>query len=85
MVRNHNLAKAISDASWGQFCTMLKYKCEWAGKTYLEIDRFFASYKTCSTCLNKVDSLALDVRSWTCTKCKTLHDRDINATINYQK
>ncbi|BBH41606.1 hypothetical protein MICAH_1240017 [Microcystis aeruginosa PCC 9809] len=36
MVRNHNLAKAISDCSWGMFCTMLKYKAEWQGKTYIE-------------------------------------------------
>ena len=100
MVRNHNLAKAISDAGriraqvassdalshsalrWGQFCTMLKYKSEWSGKTYLEVDRFFASSKTCNVCLNKVDSLVLDVRNWTCSKCHSTHDRDINAAIN---
>lgn len=82
MVRNRNLAKAISDCGWGQFCTMLKYKSEWDGKTYIEVDRFFASSKTCNACLNKVDSLALDVRSWTCDKCQTRHDRDVNAAIN---
>ena len=82
MVRNHSLAKAISDIGWGMFCTMLKYKCEWDGKTYIEVDRFFASSKTCNVCLNKVGSLALDVRSWICTKCQTKHDRDINAAIN---
>ncbi len=82
MVRNHNLAKAISDCGWGQFCTMLKYKSEWEGKTYLEIDRWFPSSKTCNVCLNKVDSLSLDVRSWTCSKCDTQHDRDVNAAIN---
>lgn len=82
MVRNHNLARAISDCGWGQFCTMLKYKCEWDGKTYIEVDRFFASSKTCNVCLQKRDSLALDVRAWDCAKCKTHHDRDINAAIN---
>jgi len=82
MVRNHNLAKAISDCSWGQFCTMLKYKSEWEGKIYIEIDRWFPSSKTCNVCLNKVDSLLLDVRNWTCNKCNTQHDRDINAAIN---
>jgi putative transposase len=82
MVRNHNLARAISDCGWGQFCTMLKYKSEWEGKTYLEVDRFFASSKTCNVCLNKVDSLDLDIRAWTCDKCQTHHDRDINAAIN---
>lgn len=82
MVRNHNLAKAISDCGWGQFTTMLKYKSEWEGKTYLEIDRWFPSSKTCNVCLNKVDSLNLEIRNWTCSKCNSQHDRDINAAIN---
>src|SRR4028119_1327879 len=62
MVRNHNLAKAISDVGWGMFCTMLKYKAENEGKTYIEIDRFFPSSKTCHVCLNRADSLTLDLR-----------------------
>ena len=82
MVRNHNLARAISDCGWGQFCTMLKYKCEWEGKTYIEVDRFFASSKTCNVCLHRVDSLPLDIRVWTCSNCQTHHDRDVNAAIN---
>ncbi|MCV3215922.1 transposase [Plectonema radiosum NIES-515] len=82
MVRNRNLASSISDCGWGQFCTMLKYKSEWDGKTYLEVDRFFASSKTCSVCFNKIDSLLLDIRNWTCSKCQTHHDRDINAATN---
>jgi putative transposase len=82
MVRNHKLAKAISDCGWGMFSTMLKYKAEKEGKTYLEVDRFFPSSKTCNVCLNQVGSLPLDIRSWTCEHCQTTHDRDINASIN---
>jgi putative transposase len=82
MVRNHNLAKAISDCGWGMFCTMLKYKAENKGKTYIEIDRFFPSSKTCNVCLNQVSSLPLDIRDWTCPHCGTHHDRDINAAKN---
>jgi putative transposase len=82
MVKNHNLAKSISDAGWGQFCTMLKYKSEWEGKNYVEVDRFFPSSKTCNNCLNRVDSLSLDIRSWQCPKCGEKHDRDINAAKN---
>lgn len=82
MVRNHNLAKAISDVGWGMFCTMLKYKAQSEGKTYVEIDRFFPSSKTCHVCLNGVDNLTLDVRAWTCNHCGTHHDRDVNAAIN---
>ena len=82
MVRNHNLAKAVSDVGWGQFCTMLKYKAEREGKVYQEVDRFFPSSKTCHVCLNQVGELPLEIRSWTCQHCQTTHDRDINASIN---
>ena len=82
MVKNHNLAKAISQVGWGQFCTMLKYKAEQFGKIYLEVDRFFPSSKTCHVCLNQVGSLPLDVRTWTCKGCQTTHERDINTSIS---
>ena len=82
IVKNHNLAKAISDVGWGMFCTMLKYKAESEGRQYIEIDRWFPSSKTCHVCLNRVDNLSLDVRVWTCKHCGTHHDRDVNAAIN---
>ncbi len=82
MVKNPKLAKSISDAGWGQFLTMLKYKCEWEGKTYVEVDRFFPSSKTCHHCLHQVDSLPLEIRHWECPSCGTQHNRDINAAKN---
>ncbi|MCC5624161.1 RNA-guided endonuclease TnpB family protein [Nostoc sp. CHAB 5715] len=82
MMQNHKLAKSIHQVGWGMFCTMLKYKAEMEGKVYLEVDRFFPSSKTCHVCLNQVGSLLLDIRNWTCEKCQTKHDRDINASIN---
>lgn len=82
MVKNHGLAKAISDCGWSEFTRQLKYKAERDGKTYLEIGRFFPSSKTCHVCLNQVGSLSLDIRSWTCANCNTKHDRDVNAAIN---
>jgi putative transposase len=83
MVRNHQLSKAISQVGWGQFCTMLKYKAENEGKVYLEVDRFFASSKTCNNCLYQVSDLPLDIRFWDCPSCDTKHiDRDINAAKN---
>ena len=81
MVKNRKLSKAISQVGWGQFCTMLKYKAEQDGKTYVEVDRFFASSKTCHVCLNQVESLPLNIRFWSCNNCNTRHDRDINASI----
>jgi putative transposase len=83
MVKNHKLAKGISQVGWGQFCTMLKYKAEQEGKVYQEVDRFFASSKTCNNCLNRVDGLDLSIRFWDCKSCKTKHiDRDVNAAKN---
>ena len=83
MVKNRKLSKAISQVGWGQFCTMLKYKAEQEGKTYIEVDRFFASSKTCNVCLNQVDSLPLDIRFWNCDNCHTKNiDRDVNAAKN---
>ncbi len=82
MVKNKHLSKSINDAGWGMFCTMLKYKAEWSGKTYIEVDRFFPSSKTCNVCLHQVHKLPLDIRTWECPNCQTVHDRDINASKN---
>jgi putative transposase len=82
MVKNHNLAKAISDGGWGTFCTMLKYKAEQEGKVYLEIDRFFPSSLLCSNTLQRVAKMDLSVRMFDCPHCGQRHDRDINAAIN---
>ena len=82
MVKNHNLAKSISDAGWGMFCTMLKYKAEAEGKVYLEIDRFFPSSHLCSETLLSIPKMDLSVRLFDCPHCGNRHDRDINAAIN---
>jgi len=82
MMKNHCLAKAISDVGWGQLTLMLKYKAERAGKGYIKVNRFYPSSKTCSCCGKVVKSLPLTTRTWTCEHCGTLHDRDINAAKN---
>ena len=82
MVKNHYLAKAISDCGWSSFVGMLDYKCERSGKILVKVDRFFPSSKTCSNCYQRVSSLPLDVRQWTCSLCGTNHDRDVNAAQN---
>ncbi|SCL64896.1 transposase, IS605 OrfB family, central region [Micromonospora citrea] len=81
MVRNHSLARAISDAAWSQLRRQLEYKADWYGRTVVAVDRFYPSSKTCSTCGRITPSLPLDVRSWTCL-CGAVHDRDVNAAIN---
>jgi len=79
MVRNHCLARAISDASWSEFRRQLEYKADWHGRTVVAVDRFYPSSKTCSACGHLAATMPLSVREWTCAACGTLHDRDVNA------
>ena len=83
MVKNHKLARSISDASWGEFFRQLEYKCEWYGRTLVKIDRFFPSSKRHFDCGFVIDKLPLDVRKWDCPQCGAVNiDRDINAGKN---
>ena len=82
MVRNHSLARVISDAAWRMLLTMLGYKCEWYRRNLVEVDRFFPSSKTCHCCGFVLESLPLSVREWTCPSCGVVHDRDENAALN---
>ncbi len=81
MKRNRHLGKAISDSGWGEFRTLLEYKTQWYGKRLIVIDRWHPSSKLCSTpgCGWKNSHLKLSERSWTCSGCGTLHDRDLKA------
>ncbi len=82
MVKNHNLAKSISDVGWAQFVQFVTYKAVWAGTEIVRHDRFFASSKTCSDCGAVNQSLVLSDRMWVCASCGAVHDRDTNAAIN---
>jgi putative transposase len=82
MVRNHRLAKSISDSGWGEFRSLLAYKSGWYGKRFVVIDRFTPTSKLCSHCGFLLASLSLGTRHWTCPDCSTRHDRDTNAARN---
>jgi len=82
MVKNHCLAKAISDVGWSEFVTQLEYKAAWYGRNLVKIDKWYPSSKRCSDCGHILDSLTLDVRIWTCPECGVVHDRDLNAARN---
>ena len=83
MVKNHNLAKAISDCGWYELTRQLKYKSDWNNRQYIKIGRFTKSSQPCNVCgYINVDTKNLSVREWTCPVCGAKHDRDINAAKN---
>lgn len=82
MLRNHKLAKSISDVSWSKFVTKLQYKADWYGRKIVKVDKWFPSSQICSECGHKDGKKSLEIRKWNCPVCHTHHDRDINASIN---
>ncbi|WP_327740975.1 transposase (plasmid) [Streptomyces sp. NBC_00493] len=81
LLKNHKLARTISDASWTQLRSMLEYKCAWYGRELVVIDRWFPSSKLCGNCGTVTAKMPLNIRAWTCD-CGAVHDRDINAARN---
>jgi putative transposase len=82
MVRNHTLARAVSDCGWGEFRRMVEYKADRYGRHLIVTDRWYPSSKTCSACGHLLATLSLSTRTWQCPSCGTRHDRDINAAKN---
>ena len=85
MVKNHNLARAVSDMGFFEFRRQLDYKCQRSGSELVTMNRWYPSSKTCSTCGHIVDSLPLNIRLWKCQSCGTEHDRDTNAAVNIER
>ncbi|MGW2765972.1 RNA-guided endonuclease InsQ/TnpB family protein [Streptomyces sp. NPDC001275] len=82
LLKNGHLARAISDAAWSDFRSLLEYKAQWYGREVIAVDRWFPSSKLCSHCGTLQDRMPLHVRAWTCEGCGTTHDRDVNAANN---
>jgi putative transposase len=84
MLKNHKLAGAIFNCSWGKFFRMLEYKCKWRGIRLVKIGRFEPSSRLCP-CGFKNDALTLADREWTCPQCGQIHDRDVLAANNIRR
>lgn len=83
MVKNHNLAKSITDASWYELTRQLEYKAKWNRRKYIKINTFYPSSQLCSACgYQNTETKNLSVREWICPVCGTKHDRDVNAAKN---
>ncbi|NJK55451.1 MAG: IS200/IS605 family element transposase accessory protein TnpB [Pleurocapsa sp. SU_5_0] len=85
MVKNRKLSRAISDAGWSKFKTMLEAKCDKYGRDLTIVDRWYPSSQICSCCGKSGGKKELDVRQWQCLFCNTTHDRDLNASINLSR
>jgi putative transposase len=82
LLRDHHLARSLSDASFGEFMRQLEYKCKWYGSTLVKADPFYPSTKRCSRCGNVKKIISLKVRIYTCDICGLVIDRDLNAARN---
>jgi putative transposase len=82
LLKNGRLARAISDAAWSEFRSMVEYKAQWYGREVIAVDRWFPSSKLCSACGKLQEKMPLHVRTWTCGNCGITHDRDVNAANN---
>ena len=83
MLKDHHLAKAISDVSWHELTRQLEYKAKWNGRKYIKIDTFYASSQLFSVCgYQNTETKDLSIREWSCPVCGAKHDRDINAAKN---
>lgn len=82
MLRNHKLARALADASFGEIRRQLEYKSKLSGSSVIVAYRWYPSSKKCSDCGEILERLALSEREWACPSCGSVHDRDENASIN---
>ena len=85
LVKNRKLSRAISDAGWAKFKTMLAAKCDKYGRNLTIVDRWYPSSQICSCCGKSGGKKELNVREWTCLYCNTTHDRDLNASENLKR
>ena len=82
MMKNRHLAKAVQQQNFGEFYRQMQYKCEWGNIAFITANRFYPSSKTCSHCGAIKKDLRLSDRTYVCTDCGMVMDRDLNAAVN---
>ena len=85
MMKNRHISKAVHEQCLYEFIRQMKYKCEWNGIEFIQVDRFYPSSKTCSFCGNIKKDLKLSDRKYVCSECGFTIDRDLNAAINLMR
>lgn len=85
MMKNKHLSKAVQEQCFYEIIRQMKYKCEWNGIPFIQVERFYPSSKTCSCCGHIKRDLKLSDRTYACSECGTVIDRDLNAAINLQR
>ena len=85
MMKNKHLSKAIGEQCFYEIIRQMKYKCEWNNIPFYQVDRFYPSSKTCSCCGHIKKDLKLSDRTYICSECGFVIDRDFNAAINLQR
>ena len=85
MMKNKHLSKAVAEQCFYEIIRQMKYKCEWSGIPFMQVGRFYPSSKTCSCCGHIKRDLKLKDRTYVCSECGTVIDRDLNAAINLQR
>lgn len=82
MIRSRNLSRSIHEIGWGKLIEMIKYKAQWYGREFIQIDRWFPSSKKCNVCGEINHDLGRDERVWECPHCHSILQRDVNAAKN---
>ena len=84
MMKNKHLAKAVQEQCFYEFYRQLQYKSDWNNIELITADRYYPSSKKCSCCGNVKKDLKLSDRTYTCSECGFIIDRDLNASINLE-
>ena len=83
ILKENHFARDILDASWSKLVGFIEYKSEWYGRQFVKVNKYYPSSQLCSSCGFKNEAIKnVNVKTWACPSCGTIHQRDINAGKN---